>query len=73
MKKQEKKQEMISAADLRGISSRGKIIIGVGIGLLTLGFFILTKTNPQGDNWASVVSPILLIGGYITIALGIIS
>ncbi|PIU83213.1 MAG: hypothetical protein COS68_05285 [Elusimicrobia bacterium CG06_land_8_20_14_3_00_38_11] len=55
------------------ISKRGKIIIAVGIGLVIVGFLILTETNPQGDNWASVVSPFLLIGGYITIAIGIIS
>lgn len=56
----------------QGISRRGKIVILCGIGLLVIGFFILTKTNPEGSNWASIVSPLLLIGGYITIALGII-
>lgn len=58
--------------EIKGISHRGKIVILCGIGLLVIGFFILTKTNPEGSNWASIVSPILLIGGYITIALGII-
>jgi len=55
------------------ISKRGKIIIATGIGLVIVGFIVLTKTNPQGDNWASSISPFILIGGYITIAIGIIS
>jgi len=55
------------------LSKRGKTIIFVGIGILILGYIILTKTNPQGDNWASIISPFLLVGGYITVAIGIIS
>lgn len=55
------------------ISKRGKIIIATGIGLVIVGFLVLTETNPQGDNLASIISPFLLIGGYITIAIGIIS
>lgn len=69
-----KKQDThLEEGHLEGISRRGKIIIFYGIGLLVIGFFILSKTNPQGDNWASILSPILLISGYLTIALGIIS
>jgi len=56
----------------RGISQRGRIIIACGIGLLVIGFFTLTKANPEGSNWASIVSPILIIGGYVTIGIGII-
>lgn len=55
------------------ISKRGKVIIAAGIGIVIVGFFVLTGTNPQGDNFASILSPFLLIGGYITIAIGIIS
>ena len=55
------------------ITKRGKTIISIGIGLVIIGFLILTKTNPQGDNLASIISPFVLIGGYITIAIGIIS
>ncbi|HCJ66570.1 MAG TPA: hypothetical protein DHV62_04410 [Elusimicrobia bacterium] len=56
----------------KGINQRGKIVIACGIGLLVIGFFVLTKTNPEGSNWASILSPILIISGYITIAIGII-
>ena len=55
-----------------GISKRGKKVIGIGILLLILGFLVLTKTDPQGQNFASIISPFLIIGGYITIAIGII-
>ncbi len=56
----------------QGISRRGKIVIACGIGLLVLGFFVLSKTNPEGSNWASILSPLLIIGGYVTIGVGII-
>ncbi|MEW6557310.1 MAG: hypothetical protein AB1349_08145 [Elusimicrobiota bacterium] len=72
MKQKHQKAVQPSVA-LPVISKRGKIIIAAGIGLVIVGFLVLTKTNPQGDNWASIVSPFLLIGGYITIAVGIIS
>ncbi len=55
-----------------GISGRGKKVIGMGIALLVIGFYVLTKTNPQGDNWASTLCPFLILGGYGVIAVGII-
>ena len=59
-------------SEVTGISKMGKKIIFSGIGLLIIGFFILTKTDPGGQNWASIISPFLIVGGYITIAVGII-
>ncbi|MFN3966237.1 MAG: DUF350 domain-containing protein [Endomicrobiia bacterium] len=63
-KKQPEKQQ--------SISSRGKKVILIGILVLILGFFILTKTDPEGQNWASILSPFLIVSGYILIAVGII-
>jgi hypothetical protein len=57
---------------LTGISKLGKKIIFTGITVLAIGFLILTKTDPEGQNWASFVSPFLIIGAYIMIAVGII-
>jgi hypothetical protein len=54
-----------------GISKNGKKVIGAGIFMLLIGFLILTKTDPSGKNWASIVSPFLIVGGYIVIAAGI--
>lgn len=54
------------------ISRLGWKVIGIGIAVLVLGFFILSKTDPEGKNWASILSPFLIIGGYIIIGIGII-
>jgi hypothetical protein len=55
-----------------GITKAGWKVIAAGVVLLICGYFILTKTDPQGQNWASNVSPFLILGGYMTIAVGII-
>lgn len=70
--KKKKKMQESQHQELIGISKRGKKIIAGGIGVLILGFFILTKTDPAGQNWASIVSPFLILGGYAIIAIGII-
>lgn len=55
------------------MTKRGwKIVIGGVIGVI-LGFIVLTFTDPMGQNWASRLSPFLLIGGYATIGFGLIS
>jgi hypothetical protein len=60
------------AAYLEGqISSRGKKVIALGIGILILGFYILTFTDSHGRNWASHLAPFLILGAYGIIALGI--
>jgi hypothetical protein len=56
----------------KSISRLGWKVIGAGIALLIVGYFILTKTDPAGQNWASNLSPFLILGGYATIAIGII-
>ncbi len=48
-----------------------KLIFG-GIFVVVLGFWVLSASDPLGRNWASLVSPILILGGYLLIALGII-
>ena len=56
----------------RGISNRGWKVIGSGIGIVVIGFIVLSYTDPAGQNWASNLSPFLILGGYATIAVGII-
>lgn len=41
-----------------------KILFAIGLISLFVGYFLLTLTNPRGDNWASYLSPILIVGGY---------
>lgn len=48
-----------------------RIIIGSLI-TLVIGFLLLKFTNPEGNNFASVLSPILIVFSYIFIALGLL-
>jgi len=58
--------------DPDAVSARGKKIIACGVFLVCVGFFVLTLTDPAGKNWASTVSPLLLVIGYAVIGVGII-
>ena len=49
----------------------GLYIIGGALCALAIGYFILTKVNADASNWQGAVAPILIIGGYITVAVGI--
>ncbi len=55
-----------------GISPAGWKVIAAGAGTAAAGFFILTFTDPAGQNWASNLSPFLILGGYGIIAAGIL-
>ncbi len=83
MSKREKRRQAASLAkpgDLSAgedrplslISKRGWKVIGAGVGIVALGFIVLSFTDPQGQNFASHLSPFLLIGGYVTIGFGIL-
>ena len=71
MKQKKVKNKEVSKKEV-GISKRGKKIIFAGIIILLIGYFILTKTDPQGQNWASNLSPFIILGGYIAVGVGII-
>ena len=55
-----------------GKKKNGLYIVGGAIALLVLGYFVLTKVNADASNWAGAVAPIMIIGGYITVAIGIL-
>ncbi len=55
-----------------GISRLGKRVILAGVAVLIAGYFVLAKTDPMGQNWASRLSPFLILGGYALIGLGIV-
>ncbi len=61
------------ALKLEGISRRGWKVIGAGIGIVIIGYYVLSLTDPAGQNWASTLSPFLLLGGYATIGVGIVT
>ncbi|MCS7151014.1 MAG: hypothetical protein NZ928_01325 [Endomicrobia bacterium] len=75
----DKKQKKVVATQVQqktptdGISKTGWKIILLGVVGLVIGFILLSFTNPEGNNWASVVSPTVIILSYVTIALGIIA
>ncbi len=71
-KNKQQTQQQSLPAKILGISTKGKKIIFVGLGIVALGFFVLTKTDPAGQNLASQVSPFLLLGGYVTVGVGIV-
>ncbi|MBI5210762.1 MAG: hypothetical protein HY927_12400 [Elusimicrobia bacterium] len=54
-----------------GITGPGKTAIGIGIGILVLGFFVLSFADPMGRNWAAHLSPFLILGGYALVGAGI--
>ncbi|MEW6042276.1 MAG: hypothetical protein AB1633_12230 [Elusimicrobiota bacterium] len=66
------KIKQVTPAVSGSISTRGKKVIGLGIIILAIGFFILSKTDPQGQNWASILSPFLIVIAYVLIGLGIV-
>lgn len=70
MKKREKTK--VTPAKAEGISKRGWKVIGLGIGIVIIGFYVLSLTDPAGQNWASKLSPFLILGGYACIGVGII-
>jgi dipeptide/tripeptide permease len=53
------------------VSRRGKRVIGIGIAIVAIGFWILSYTDPAGQNWASKLSPAILVAGYALIGIGI--
>ena len=59
-------------AKLEGVSKRGWKVIALGIGIVIAGFIVLSFTDPGGRNWASNLSPFLILGGYAVIGMGIV-
>jgi hypothetical protein len=53
------------------LSRRGKVVIGAGILVVAIGFYVLSLTDPAGRNWASHLCPFLILGGYALIGVGI--
>lgn len=53
------------------ISVLGWRVIGAGAVCVVLGFLTLTRADALGRNWASTVSPLLILAGYALVGLGI--
>ena len=70
-KKKHQKVSSLPVPSAEGISGRGKKAIGVGLGVLVLGYIVLSMTDTMGRNWASLLSPFLILGGYAIVGIGI--
>jgi hypothetical protein len=77
-RKEEKKEHQadkkpLNTAPSSPLSKRGWKIVFAGIGVVVLGYIVLSLADPRGQNFASRLSPLLIIGGYTTIGVGIVT
>jgi hypothetical protein len=49
-----------------------KVLFTAGLVGIAVGFFLLTLVDPSGQNWAAIVSPFSIIGGYISIIIALL-
>ena len=69
--KPQARADRATLAPVEGISGRGKKVIAIGVATLVLGFIVLSRTDAMGRNWASHLSPFLILGAYVLIGAGI--
>ena len=48
------------------------ILLIMGIVMLFGGFLTLTQVNPEADNLAGILAPILILGSYLIIFISLI-
>jgi hypothetical protein len=54
------------------LALRKTVTLTVGTASIVIGLFLLTLTNPEGNNWASILSPLMIIGGYVIVIVGLL-
>ncbi|MFP4466503.1 MAG: hypothetical protein ACLFP1_05580 [Candidatus Goldiibacteriota bacterium] len=66
---------MENKSDKKNVKKKrtGLYIIGAALVVLAVGYYILSLVNADASNWAGTAAPILIIGGYIAIAAGILA
>lgn len=69
--KKAKREEGGNQISPEPISPFGKKVILGGVGVILLGFFVLSLADPMGRNWAARLAPFLILGGYALVGLGI--
>ncbi|MBI5623217.1 MAG: hypothetical protein HY924_05505 [Elusimicrobia bacterium] len=63
--------QALSAPPTESISRNGKTLMAAGMGTVAAGFIVLSFADPMGRNWAAVLAPFLVLGGYALLGLGI--
>lgn len=75
MGKKNKPQKTLKAAPAEPpdepISALGWRFVGAGGLAVLLGFLVLSRVDRMGRNWAADVAPLLILGGYAAIGLGL--
>jgi len=61
----------VVSKDIQQSDKFPSILIGSGIGILIIGFFVLSRANRMADNWAGFAAPVLLVTGWIVISVGL--
>jgi hypothetical protein len=67
-----KENQVESTSSEERFSRLNWILLIVGIVMLFGGFLTLTQVNPEADNLAGILAPILIIGSYLTIFISLI-
>ena len=49
-----------------------KAVFTSGLAEIAIGFLMLRFSDPYGQNWAGILSPFLIIGGYISIVVALL-
>jgi hypothetical protein len=70
-KQNKQAQQQVVQRPVQGLSAAGKKVILAGFIVLAAGYFILSKTDPAGQNLASKLSPFMILGGYALIGIGL--
>jgi hypothetical protein len=67
-----KKKRIIKDKEIDNIINWKSLkLVGIGIALLILGFIVLSKVDRMASNWAGYISPLLLVSGWVLIAIGL--
>ena len=49
-----------------------KVVFTGGLVAIAVGFMMIRFVDPYGQNWAGIVSPFLIIGGYVSIVIALL-
>lgn len=70
-KKTQKEKVPAPPPPSEALNPLGKRLVAAGGVLTVLGFAVLSRADALGRNWASSLSPFLILGGYAAIGVGL--
>ncbi|MBI4801412.1 MAG: hypothetical protein HY796_02700 [Elusimicrobia bacterium] len=60
-----------AAGDEAGPGKKDYIVIACGLALIALGYMLLKKADPAGENICAKLSPFALLAGYLLIPIAL--